>query len=982
MEGGQLRADDERLSPRAPPAGSGPRTRAQAPATGPDLTGPADYRALYEHSPDAVLFTSPDGRIIACNPAACELLGRSAEEICADGRGAVLDPEDPRWATLLAQRAATGRARGVARILRADGTAPDVEVISQVFRHSDGTERTCTVLHDLTALRSAQLASREQRELADTVFDNAPVGMAVVDPGTERFVRVNAALCHLLGYDEAELLAGTFRKITHPDEVALSQALVERLRGGESGPIEVDKRYIRRSGESIWVRLSVTAVRGPGGEELYRIAQVADRTAERASAEALARLAAIVESSRDAIFSTDADGVITSWNPAAERLFGYRAVEALGRPASFTDLAGEDSRRFERTLEAIRSGRSLGDVERAQLTKDGRRVEVLMTISPVTNANGEVVGSSTIARDVTDVRRAARVIADSEARFRSAFENAPIGMAIHDLDGRFLQVNRALCSILGYGAQELIGTGFQAITHPEDLPGDVELMEAMRRQGFDTGRREKRFVRSDGHVVWTQTEATVLRDADGVAQQVLSQVIDITDRKRMDEELRHLAEHDSLTGLVNRRRLELALDHHIAHVARYSDRGALLVVDIDHFKTINDTLGHSVGDRMLRAVADALRRRRRATDTVARLGGDEFALLLPEADARAAEDVAAQILADIREHAVVTIGRQPRALTACVGIALLRQDIVNGDQALVEADLAMYDAKESGRDRYRLHAEDSDEQAAGRIGLVWNERIRDALRDDRFTLYAQPIIDLPTGRIAHFELLLRMPDGRGGLISPATFIPIAERYDLIQQIDRWVIRRAIDVVAAHAGTAPPLTVQVNISAKSLADEGLGAFIEATLTARGARPTDLIFEVTETAAVANLSRARLLAEHLARIGCRLALDDFGAGYGSFHYLKQIPFDYLKIDREFVTNCLTDRTDRLVVESLVTIAKGLGKQTIAEGVETPETERFLRDRGIDYAQGHHIAAPEPLAALLARHGIGPSGPIDPPGSTPIP
>jgi EAL domain-containing protein (putative c-di-GMP-specific phosphodiesterase class I) len=296
-------------------------------------------------------------------------------------------------------------------------------------------------------------------------------------------------------------------------------------------------------------------------------------------------------------------------------------------------------------------------------------------------------------------------------------------------------------------------------------------------------------------------------------------------------------------------------------------------------------------------------------------------------------------------------------VTTSVGVAPFRTADVTGEELLIAADLAMYDAKEAGRDRFAVVSRDA--QRPDRVGarVSWLERIRGALTDDRLVLHAQPIRNLHTGEIGHHELLLRMLGDDGELIAPGTFLPLAERFGLTPEIDRWVTGQAIELLAADPGGHRAL--EVNLSGPSLNDTSLLRFVEDGIASFGVDPRRLIFEVTETAAVANIPLARRFAERLMALGCRFALDDFGAGFGSFYYLKHLPFDYLKIDGEFVSGCLVNRTDQLVIEAVVRIARGLGKETIAEFVETPELEAFLRAQGIDHAQGFHVGRPMPIA-----------------------
>ncbi len=548
----------------------------------------------------------------------------------------------------------------------------------------------------------------------------------------------------------------------------------------------------------------------------------------------------------------------------------------------------------------------------------------------------------------------------AEERFRSAFDEAPIGMALVSLEGRFMKVNRSLCELIGYSEEELIQLNYQQITHLEDVDADRRYTAQMLNGEIRTYQMEKRYLAADGEEIWVHLSVSLVRDLTGEPVYFISQTQDITERRALEAQLRHLADHDPLTGLLNRRGLEAELAARIGRLDQIHDgRGALILLDLDHFKSVNNTLGHRAGDRLIVTVAALLVRRLRSTDRVARLGGDEFAVLLPDADGITASHVADSIIREIREHATVLAGRHHHRVTASAGVALLAAGVVGVEDAFVNADLALYDAKEAGRDRIAVHAGDSHDPSRTQSRLAWIHRIREAIADERFTFHLQPIVGLQSGTVRQYELLLRMIDEDGALVAPGAFLSVAERYGLIGELDRWVARQAVRMIAERAKQGEQLILEVNLSGRSLGDATLLQAIEHELKETGVDPAALIFEVTETAAVANFHLAREFADKLTALGCRFALDDFGAGFGSFYYLKHIPFDYLKIDGEFVTRCTSNRTDQFVIKALVGIAQGLDKQTIAECVEDEDTLRFLRSNGVDFAQGNHLGRPRPLS-----------------------
>ncbi|UTI64664.1 EAL domain-containing protein [Paraconexibacter antarcticus] len=436
---------------------------------------------------------------------------------------------------------------------------------------------------------------------------------------------------------------------------------------------------------------------------------------------------------------------------------------------------------------------------------------------------------------------------------------------------------------------------------------------------------------------------------------------DVTDRNEVHARLQHLADHDPLTGLVNRRRFEQDIDHHLSLCRRYGPRGAVLLIDVDHFKYVNDTLGHAAGDELIAQVAEALQTRLRESDVLARLGGDEFAVLLPQVDLAGAEAVAESLVADLRGHARGKEDDRPRPVTASIGVAVVGPSEFSANELLTQADLAMYDAKEAGRDQYAVYRDEAAEMEAGtgaeiagiRTRVRWLDRVQVALEQDRFVLHGQPIVELATGATVGHELLLRMLGEGDALIPPVAFLPVAERFGLIPAVDRWVIAKAIGLAAAHGSR-----FSINLSARSLAQTDLVDFIADRIAGEKVDPSQLTFEITETAAVTNIASAQTFAEGLHDLGCRLSLDDFGAGFGTFSYLKHLPFDEVKIDGEFVSGCTRSGFDQMVIDAVVRMASTLGKTTVAEFTGDRETTDLLRDAGVTYAQGFHLGRPGPL------------------------
>ncbi|MGB8651232.1 MAG: EAL domain-containing protein [Mycobacteriales bacterium] len=494
----------------------------------------------------------------------------------------------------------------------------------------------------------------------------------------------------------------------------------------------------------------------------------------------------------------------------------------------------------------------------------------------------------------------------------------------------------------------------------------ADLTRAMQALGMgDLDRARARVeiepvqVRSRDEVGAMAAAFNLMQDEVARAAQSLDGARDELRRSRTH--LEHLATHDPLTDLPNRRALEGAVNRLVATCKVRRQHGAIVVIDLDGFKYVNDSRGHAVGDVVLMQVTDLLRRTLRPSDVMGRLGGDEFAVLLADTSAEEAERVVYRLLEELRSEVLLVEGGRAIRTTASIGLAVFGPDTeLSGAQLLVDADVAMYDAKEAGRDRHALSSGSDPHQIELRERHTWLERIRDALEHDRFVLLGQPILDLRTGDVVRHELLLRMVAEDGALLPPGAFLGLAERAGVIGSIDRWVLRRTFAMLRCEQAKGRRPQYSVNLAGPSVGDPEILALIEAEMSTLTDPQGALLLEVTETAAVVDLDRARVFAERLHELGCRLALDDFGSGYGSFAYLKQLPFDVLKIDGQFVRGLIGSAEDQAVVTALVTIAQALGKQTVAEFVEDRATLDLLRDLGVHQAQGYVVGRPASLVS----------------------
>ncbi len=552
----------------------------------------------------------------------------------------------------------------------------------------------------------------------------------------------------------------------------------------------------------------------------------------------------------------------------------------------------------------------------------------------------------------------AAVLQESEERFRSAFDYAAIGMALVSQEGRWLQVNRSLCGIVGYTEEELLTTDIQSVTHPEDL-GDLLVQQSRLINGTLSGyQTEQRYMHKLGHEVWSQLSVSPARDPETQSVRFIFQIQDITDRKRAEARLVHDAFHDGLTGLPNR---ALFIDHLKLAVNRRRRKEyalfSVLFLDLDRFKVVNDSLGHLVGDQLLKAVAAKLQTCLRPGDTIARLGGDEFTILLEDIKSdNEAVYVAERIQRELT-HAFELEGRTVFA-SASIGIAPSTTGYERPEDILRDADTAMYYAKSLGGNCHQVFDKSMHVRAV-KLMQMHND-LRAAIEREQLVVEYQPIVSLDTFRVIGFEALARWQHDEHGLISPGQFIPIAEETGLIFPIGEWILREACSQLRRWQDLYPnalPLTISVNLSGKQFAQPNLIEQIEQVLEETHLTPSSLWLEITESVVIKNVEAASETCKRLRRLGVGLSIDDFGTGYSSLSSLHSFPISTLKIDGSFVSRMDGDNENTEIVRTIMSLAGNLGMDVIAEGVETLEQLTKLRTLGCGKGQGFFFSRPMP-------------------------
>lgn len=558
----------------------------------------------------------------------------------------------------------------------------------------------------------------------------------------------------------------------------------------------------------------------------------------------------------------------------------------------------------------------------------------------------------------------------SEENYRSLYHASPMALMTIDQQGNILSANQHAAKQIGRNTDNLEQQSLYLLYHADDR----EEISRVVRQCFDQAESvhhwELRKLRGNGNVFWVRETVRALTDASG-REIALVVSEDITEARELSDELAYQATHDSLTGLANRRAFEGALSELISRAQVDQSQHVLCYIDLDQFKVVNDTCGHSAGDMLLTRLASILQPNIRKADLFARLGGDEFGLLLHDCSLRQAERIATEL------HQAVTEFRfawedKVFALGASIGVVQVGNGSMAPSQILSMADAACYAAKDSGRNRIHISQANDPDIAIRRGEMQWVSRINQAIDQNNLCLEYQPISACSDGvipRNVRYELLVRMLDEDGKTIPPGAFLSAVERYNLTARLDRWVVDAALNWLTANPRHCMGLDMcSINLSAQTLTNPGFLEFLSDRLMQREIDPGKICFEITETATIANLDVATHFIEHIKSLNCKFALDDFGSGFSSLGYLKNLPVDYLKIDGLFVRNILKDPVDRAMVRCITEVAKAVGKQTIAEYVESSATLATLNKLQVDYAQGYAISPPRPLDELNDERSAG--------------
>jgi diguanylate cyclase (GGDEF)-like protein/PAS domain S-box-containing protein len=950
---------------------------------------------------------------------------------------------------------------------------------------------TLTMLELASAIRTHETALvRNERKFRET-FDLVDIGLAYLD-GRGHYVQANRKFAEMVGYSKEELIGKAFIEVFHPDERDVEfQALRDVLAGMDNIP-KREMRYMRKDGEVCWARRSAAIVRDEDDKLVYVLVAMEDISQYLANQETLRSLnqslKAIVETCPLAIYAITAQGIVILWNPAAERLFGCKESEVLGKssPLVISDhedsapslrdrvLAGETLHNLEITrrrddgalielsvssaplrgtedriigvlvictdvTEIMRTSRALNDQLRftqellevipnpifykdiqgrylgfnrawesffgkkredfvgkqasdlipAQLadSADRKDAEVIRTgqlsisevkitdandelrqvlkhVSRFTSQDGTPAGTIGVLTDITELKKIEHALETSEARFRALTESAMDIVTVIDAEGTILYQSPSVKHLLGFDPEQMLGLNPFEMVHRDDVRALKLSFESLLKRG--TGAQsekpiEFRIRNKDGS--WRMLESMGKNNLDNPSVRgLIINTRDVSDRLAIQQRMQHLAYHDSLTGLPNRSLLQDRVAQALSRADRSKKNLAVMFIDIDNFKNINDTLGHDVGDELLREIAKRLIRSVRRHDTIARQGGDEFIVLLEELDGQSsAASVAQKILDALRT--VFVVGGVEQHVSGSIGLALFPQDGHDPQTLLKNADTAMFHGKSLGKNTYQFFTHQMNIAVKRRAELERSLRV--AVKVGDFALHYQPQIDLNSGEIVAVEGLIRWNSMENGTLMPGDFIPLAEETGLISEIGEWVLREGCRQAKEwqDMGLAPR-RMAINLSARQLNDKGFFNMVAQVLAETGLDANYLELEITESQVMRQAEGSIMLLNQLADMGIHLAVDDFGTGYSSLSYLKRLPIGKLKIDQSFIRDITVDPNDTAIVVAIINMAKSLDLDIIAEGIETAGQLTLLRAKGCGIGQGYYFSVPMSAAALLPQ------------------
>ncbi|MEO8384934.1 MAG: EAL domain-containing protein [Betaproteobacteria bacterium] len=911
-----------------------------------------------------------EGRFIAVNRRFCELLGYSTEELLGKGFSDIAHPDDVAFSAGMPHAAAPDSVAPVnreTRYIRKDGSIIWAQRSGVVVPDAEGKPAYMLgSIEDVSNYHASQAKLTVLNESLNAIVKTSP--LAIYSLTLNGNVTLwNPAAERIFGVKEAVVLG-------RPSPIwANSQAVASDIQAtvlsGESVH-NVPISWTASEGDLREISLSAAPLRGPDNEVVGILVTASDVTdamrTTRALDEQLHFTRELLEVIPSPIFYKGVNGTYLGFNRAWEAFFSKRREDWIGRGPE--DLLSPEHAKLA-ILEDAKLLVSGETIAAEDFISDGRgnNRHIIRHISRFTNANGEPAGVIGVLTDFTDFMHVTQALEASEGRFKALTESAMDIVTVLDAQGVIVYQSPSVTHLLGHDPSEMIGRSQFDLIHRDDVKPMRAMFEELIAQGKMSRPIEFRVLSKTG--IWCTLESIGKNCLDiPEVRGIIVNTRDISDRKTIQQRMQHLAYHDALTDLPNRSLMQDRISQAIGRAERSNKRFAVMFIDIDNFKNINDTLGHDTGDELLRQVARRLTDSVRVHDTIARQGGDEFIVLLDQLEGHlGATRVAQKILDALR--AAFALSGSDQHMSGSIGIALYPDDGNDAPTLLKNADTAMFHGKAQGKNTYQFFTPQMNIAVKRRAAMESN--LRAAVKNGDFSLVYQPQIDLNSGEIVALEALVRWVSMESGTIMPGEFIPLAEETGLISEIGEWVLREACWQAKKWLDAGlPPRRMAVNLSARQLTDKGFVELLTAILEETQLDPSLLELEITESQVMRQGEGSIVRLNEIAGMGIQLAVDDFGTGYSSLSYLKRLPISKLKIDQSFVRDITIDPNDTAIVVAIISMAKSLDLDIIAEGIETAGQLTLLRAKGCRVGQGFYFSVPmsaENLAPLLAVSSV---------------